>query len=262
MSPSAIKLLEKGQIRDARRDKEAQISDVIHTSSRFTRDSLVAAGLPLEKIMVVPLGCPEISQHARRKTPPQKVRFLYSGPVSVRKGAHVLIKAWTQLKPHNAAELHFFGIDTLPQGFTDNPPPGVFFHGPVTSKRMVQEYLCSSVLVFPTLCDGFGMVVPEAFCHGLPVITTPNAGAADLVKENENGWIVPPADAEALAERMQFCLSHPHVLASMCEPARMTARNWTWGHFRASFLSQLNTHLNRVASNTGKAGAEFERART
>ena len=57
----------------------------------------------------------------------------------------------------------------------------------------------AAMLVLPTLCDGFGYVVSEAMANGLPVITTYNAGAAERVDEGRNGFVVPPADALALA---------------------------------------------------------------
>src|SRR5689334_3706924 len=112
---------------------------------------------------------------------------------------------------------------------------------------MSREYRSASVLVFPTLCDGFGLVVGEAFAHGLPVITTPNAGAADLIRENENGWLVAPGDAAALAARMEWCIDHPAALEELREPARETARQWTWAHFRSHFLEQLIDKLNPVS---------------
>jgi len=46
------------------------------------------------------------------------------------------------------------------------------------------------------------MVITEAFAHGVPVLTTNTTGAADLVVEGKNGLVVPPANADALAERI------------------------------------------------------------
>ena len=242
-------LLDKGRLRDARRDQEARTADVIHCASRFTRDSLVAAGLPLKKIIVAPLGCPLVST-ATSAPAPGPVRFLYSGPASIRKGAHLLLDAWKKVRPSKAAELHFFGVVALPHRCLENLGGNVFFHGPVGSARIAEEYRSSSVLVFPTLCDGFGMVVAEAFANGLPVITTPNAGAADLVRENENGWLVTPGDVEALAARLEWCIDHSESLKDLREPARETARQWTWAHFRGRFLDQLHEKLAPIVEST------------
>jgi glycosyltransferase involved in cell wall biosynthesis len=80
--------------------------------------------------------------------------------------------------------------------------------------------------------------------NGLPVITTANAGAADLVEEGRNGFVVPPADSEALADRIDWCLHHPRELVDMRRHMRRhavaTARRWTWSEFRVSLLVGLS----------------------
>jgi glycosyltransferase involved in cell wall biosynthesis len=242
LTPETKRLLDKGRARDARRDEEARLCDVIHCASRLTRDSLVAAGIPKQKIMVVPLGCPTVHDATANRAA-GRVRFLYSGLVSVGKGALVLLDAWKLLRPGSSGELHFFGAVSLPSKCTQNAGDNVFFHGPVSSHEIDEEYSASSVLVFPTLLDGFGMVVAEAFSHGLPVIVTTNAGAADLVVDGENGWLVPPRNPEALADRMRLCLSRPELLERMRGSATNTARCWTWGRFRESFFSSLSEKL-------------------
>ena len=59
------------------------------------------------------------------------------------------------------------------------------------------------MLVFPTLGDGFGVVVPEAMAAGLPVIATPNCCAPELIRDGQDGFIVPCRDAETLARRIE-----------------------------------------------------------
>lgn len=238
---TAKRLREKARQRNARKDEEARMADVIHSASNFTRNSLIAAGFPPQKMVMVPLGFPAVV--AARPLPESQshdtFRFLYSGPVSVRKGAHLLLEAWNMLAPRSGAELHFYGVVTIPKKIMDWAGPCVFFHGNVSRGEMARAYQEASVLVFPTLCDGFGMVVAEALAHGVPVITTPNAGAADLIVEGRNGFLVPPGDAAALAERMGWCLDHSYELLGMREPALASARRWTWADFRAAFRNQL-----------------------
>ena len=241
LTPANRRLLELARERDARRDQEGQLADVVHCASKFTRDSLVAEGMDPHKIMIVALGCPSAvprEQLSGRRNP-GAMRFVYSGPVSVRKAAHLLLASWRQLRIHSGAELHFYGAVTIPKAVVDQAGPGVFFHGGVSQTEMAQAYDDASVLVFPTLCDGFGMVVPEALAHGVPVITTSNAGAADLVTHGRSGFLVPPGDTEALAERMQWCVDHPAQVAEMQEGALAAAGRWTWADFRFSFRNQL-----------------------
>ncbi|HTL69710.1 MAG TPA: glycosyltransferase family 4 protein, partial [Candidatus Eisenbacteria bacterium] len=171
LSPAARRLSDLARVRDRRRDEEASLADCVHANSELTRKTLVAAGVPAEKIFCVPLGAPPAADDFRR-TPGKKLRILYSGPVSMRKGAHHLLLAWRKLKARRGAELHIYGIRLLPRQFCEGLA-GVFFHGNVPSDELRAAYRGSLALVFPTLADGFGMVASEALAQGLPVITTP-----------------------------------------------------------------------------------------
>jgi glycosyltransferase involved in cell wall biosynthesis len=84
------------------------------------------------------------------------------------------------------------------------------------------------------------MVVSEALSRGLPVITTANAGAADLIDEGRNGFLVPPRNAEALSERLAWCLENPWEIETMRKAALDKALQWSWTDFRWKLRSQLN----------------------
>ena len=71
------------------------------------------------------------------------------------------------------------------------------FIGP--TRQMNQVYAAGDALILPTFYDSFGLVVVEALAHGLPVISTEFLGAADLVRRNHVGTIVPgPRDVLAM----------------------------------------------------------------
>jgi glycosyltransferase involved in cell wall biosynthesis len=64
----------------------------------------------------------------------------------------------------------------------------VLFVGP--TREMDRVYAAADALLLPTFYDSFGLVVLEAFAHGLPVISTENLGARELVRESGAGTIV------------------------------------------------------------------------
>ena len=234
--PDARRLLALGLARDARRDREMAAADQIITCSPLVSQTLVDAGVPEAKLTSVLLGAPDaIGDDELPASLPQPFVVLYAGPVSVRKGAHYLLEAWKRVGARSGGELHFYGAMLLPPAYATDAGANVVFHGSTTREELFDAYRRAAVLVFPTLCDGFGAVVTEAMSRGLPVITTPNAGASSFVQEGVNGFITPPGDAAALARTIAWCLDHPRELAPMRREALRAARAWNWDRFRRTF---------------------------
>jgi glycosyltransferase involved in cell wall biosynthesis len=82
--------------------------------------------------------------------------------------------------------------------------PAVVFAGFVQAREIASYYALADVMVFPTLGDPHGLVVEEAMIAGLPVISSSAAGdIARRLPDGEAGYVVPPADPDALSQRMR-----------------------------------------------------------
>lgn len=244
--------------RDARRDAEMALADCLFSNSSFTTRSLVDAGVDPTRIVTIPLGCDATSAvtpvSARRRT--GTVRVMFAGPLSVRKGGHHLLDAWSAIG--GDVELHCYGSIQLPTRVIDSARrrPGGFrvhLHGSVDGSTLRRAYDEADVLVLPTLCDGFGLVIGEALSAGLPVITTTNAGAADLVEHGRSGLIIPPADRDALVGALTWAVDHPADLRAMREAARTTASRHGWDQFRASFADHVQRRFTQLSASPVRA---------
>jgi len=90
--------------------------------------------------------------------------------------------------------------------------PEVVFGGFVQPADLPRYYAAGDIYVFPTLGDPHGVVVEEAMASGLPVITTSAAGDVELrVPDGIAGYVVPPANATVLAERMLTLARDPEL---------------------------------------------------
>ena len=230
--------------RTARRRREWEAADVVIANSEFSKSTYAQAGLDVSKVRVVPPGappvCPENANRPGGPSAAEPMRFLFVGVVALHKGVHYLLEAWRRLKvPPGAATLELAGEIALPAAVLRNCPGSVRLTGRLPQKTIFQRYCQADALVFPALCDGFGMVVTEAFSQGLPVITTPHAGASELVREGVNGLIVPPSDSEALAGALDWCLQHRAELHAMRSAARATAAAWQWSDYRLRLVKEL-----------------------
>jgi glycosyltransferase involved in cell wall biosynthesis len=228
--------------RNARKDGELVMADLVIAASGFTKDSLVRAGIDKERIKVVPYGSPPVSDGATREAD-GPVIFLSAGQQSVRKGTHYLLDAWRRLRPGKGAELWLVGRMTLPSDLTRDLPGRVVVRPSLPHRELFEIYRKASVLVFPSLCEGFGMVITEAMSQGLPVITTPNTAGPDLIRNYQNGFIVPVRDADALAEKMAWCLDNPRMLAEMGRAAAQTAAAWQWSDYRTALADTVSNFL-------------------
>ena len=218
----------------ARRRAEWKCADVIIAASQFTRDSYVQAGLDVTRVRIIPYGAPPPVTSAVAPTPNNTapLTFLWAGTFSIRKGAHYLLEAWRAGRFGQHARLLVFGTVMLPDRITKPLPEGVEFRGSVPRAELMEFYHRRDALVFPTLCDGFGMVVTESWSQGLPVITTHNAGAADLIKPGKNGLLIEPASVDALVGALDWCTSHREELCAMRTEALATATAWQWQDYR------------------------------
>ncbi len=232
---------EEGRI--ARRRAEWKAADLVIVASRFTRDSFARAGLDIAKVRIVPYGAPPAigpdAAAAAGSAEGEPLRIIWAGTFSIRKGAHYLLEAWRAGRFGRRARLQVFGAVTLPERLLAPPLENVEFGGSVPRGRLLEHYQASDVLIFPTLCDGFGMVVTEAWSRGLPVITTDCAGAADLLRPGENGLLIPAASPPAIVTAITWCLEHRAELRGMRRAAAATAAGWQWLDYRRELARAL-----------------------
>lgn len=232
--------------RDARKDAELALADLVVVNSSFTRQTLEDAGVDPAKIVLIPLGSPPVQPppHHDHRHP---MVFLYAGTLSVRKGVHYLLDAWRTLNPGSAARLRLVGSNSLPKALLTNLPSNVCISPPVPHTELLKLYGQAHVFVFPSLLEGFGMVITEAMSRGLPVITTPHTAGPDVLTPRVNGMIVPIRDPIALAGAMEWMLQHPEETANMGVAATEAAARWQWSDFRTEFAHRISTFVCGVA---------------
>jgi glycosyltransferase involved in cell wall biosynthesis len=100
------------------------------------------------------------------------------------------------------------------------------------------------LFVFPSLAEGFGLVIGEAMATGVPVLTTTNTGGPELIVDGQEGWCVPAHDVDSLAERIEWAYRNRDALYDMGLMARLKAEQWTWADYRRKLTEELSKNLN------------------
>jgi glycosyltransferase involved in cell wall biosynthesis len=101
---------------------------------------------------------------------------------------------------------------------------------PQPRQAMSELFSQASVLVLPSVEDGFGLVIGQAMACGIPVIASMNTGGPDIITTEVDGMLVPARDARALGDALTLAYEHPAKLEAMGVAARATlerAGGWT-----------------------------------
>ena len=162
---------------------------------------------------------------------PDGADFVSVGRLSEQKGQVTLIEAAGRLK----AEGRAFRLDLIGDGeLRGLVEETIRAHGVEDEVRLLGWCAPREVadalarcrcFVLPSYAEGLPVSIMEAFFAGRPVISTYIAGIPELVRDGENGWLVPAADAGALAEAMAEALdAAPERLSAMGEAGRARAQ--------------------------------------
>lgn len=167
----------------------------------------------------------------------EKFTGLFVGQLVRQKGLHYLIEAWRQLKLPNA-ELRIAGSPGNSR-FLRNYCPEAVLLGFLGSASLRSEYQNADLLCLPSLSEGFGHVVLEAMACGTPALVTPSCGASDLIRDNENGFVISSANLDQLVERLECAFENRASLRDIGAAARKTAEQHSWTRFRDELLQNL-----------------------
>jgi glycosyltransferase involved in cell wall biosynthesis len=85
---------------------------------------------------------------------------------------------------------------------------------------LAEVYRQLAVLLIPSRSEGLPNVALEAMAHGVPVVATSVGGLPEVVTDGENGFLAPPEDAEALAQRILGILEDPLLRKRLGQRAR------------------------------------------
>ncbi len=197
-----------------RESREYALADLHCAASTVVRDQLVRQGVPGDRVWVVPYGADESVFHSQGAVREKKFRIVFAGQASLRKDPGTLLCALT-LSGRRDWAADFFGgmleeVKSDVAGY--GGPVPLRWHGPCAQVRLAEEFRRGSVLVLPSLEEGFGLVVVQALACGLPCIVSDRVGAKDLVRHRVNGSVFASGDANALLEELLWWERNPAIV--------------------------------------------------
>jgi starch synthase len=199
-------------------------ADYILCSSSWVKRSFIKRGVDESKLLPNPYGFSKIGKNQTGSSevrPTGKFRILYVGQLHYRKGLKYLVDAFSRFK-HPNKELVIVGPKTAVTGLEKSRiPENVIFTGELKGEELSHEYETATIFCLPSLEEGLALVLGEALSYGLPIVTTDQTGADDLIVDGEQGWIGPAASSDFLLECFQKLADQPDLLNQMKVSAKL-----------------------------------------
>lgn len=224
--------------------KASRWADHVVTISDYAKSQIIEHfGIPAHQISVVSLGVdqrfydridPVIVQNVNQAYSLQRPYFLCIGTLQPRKNIHRVIDAYQSL-PDQVLQTHDlvivgrngWGSEALVQRLNSMPPQsGVRWLGgiPDMDKRALLQ--SATALVFPSLSEGFGLPVLEAFASQTPVISSNTTSLPEIA--TDAALLIDPCDTSAMAHAMQYLADNPSTAAKLRSKGLARARQYDW----------------------------------
>jgi glycosyltransferase involved in cell wall biosynthesis len=239
----------------AREEREYVATDYIMVLSQFAYTSFKAQGIDAKKLLLLPLGVSNknfrasagsVEERCKRILSGEPLSILYVGNLSAQKGMYDMAHIITGLE---GEAFRFFLVG---QAVKETKKLFLNCTHNVTIMPKQQEhvlphlYAQADIFVFPTIHDGFAVVLSQAQASGLPILCTTNCAASEIVKEAQTGWVTPIRKPELFIERLRWCDTHRTELVSMVRFIHEHVRSRDWTDVAKDFVATckgiLNTH--------------------
>ena len=189
----------------------------IHTVSEASKEDLLRLGA---KKKIYPIhNSIEIKEVKKSKVNP--FQFVFVGRIVFYKNLEVVIKAISKII-NDVPEIKFIIIGDGPhrEKLEDlvkklDLDPNVIFKGHSSEVEKNSIISSSNALLFPSLCEGFGLVILESFAHMRPVFTSKIRPMSDIVVHNFSGYVIDPYDENAWAKLILESIHNPQKTNEM-----------------------------------------------
>jgi starch synthase len=207
----------------ARELQEYEECDIVTVPSPFARRTFVDEGVPEDKLRCVPFAA-DLSMFSPKPREDGVFRVMYAGALTLQKGVPYLLRAVGDLDLPNF-ELVLVGSPTDEgERILERFKGRYRYLGHKPRAELAWHYSQASVLVLPSIQDGFGMVMAQAMACRVPVVASVNTGVDALFADGEAGYHVPIRDSDAIREAVLRLYEDPelqdHLAAAALERVR------------------------------------------
>lgn len=227
--------------------KEIKLAHLHIAASSFSKKALHFNNVPEENILFCPYGV-DVNKNIdfkKQLTNFEKLEVLFVGEINQRKGIAQILESAKLLK-NKDVEFNLIGMGKEYKSYLyTNYDDTVNFMGRVSYEVLIEQYTSNHIFIFPSMGEGFGLVLLEAMAAGLPVIASRNCVGPDLIKNGYNGFLIDAGSTEQLTEHILWFKNNQDRLKEMSENARETVDNYSWEKYEKNLVENLSNKLNK-----------------
>jgi phosphatidylinositol alpha-1,6-mannosyltransferase len=232
----------------------------IFAVSKFTREVVIALGVPEERVSVIPNGvesCTEPGTTSKGTNGSKKILLTVSRLVP-RKGHDAVLRAMPQILEEMPNVLYRI-VGTGPEydrlvslSRALQVQSSIEFCGEVSDGERDRLLTGCDIFLLPTRqtptdFEGLGIAVLEAMQKGKPVIVTRAGGVPELVDEGRTGVVVEPESHDALAQATLDLLKNPARAREMGENAKLVVEErYRWETIAGRYLAEMESSLSTI----------------
>ena len=242
-----------GRVRFLRATRNAALKGARHVfcPSSYLRDVALHWGLDVGRVTVLPNPAPAIPPMPTRDELRAELALdgdvlVFAGRLGPQKAVGVLLEALRRIsdvtlviagdgpeRPTLERRVAELGLDAR-----------VRFLGSVPRETVLRLFRASDASVLPSAWENFPHTVVEALAVGCPVIATAVGGVPEVVRDGENGLLVPPGDAAALADAIERFFGD----ASLRERLRGAAARSVEGYSEEAVFTAIEAELRKAVA--------------
>jgi glycosyltransferase involved in cell wall biosynthesis len=215
-------------------------ADGAHTYSRDVWNILqLNYNLDSDRVAYIPNGVEPRFFLPRRYDSSDPMKLLYAGTWLDQRGIFYIREALERLVPQlPGLTMCFVGCGCPPETIRDFFGPklasAIVVQPVVPSGQMHELFSSHDIFLFPSLMEGLPSVLLEAMASGIPVITAETCGMPDVVENDFNGLLIPPANAQAIEQAVLRLAASPALRERLGQAAQQTMTRYTWE--RSTFM--------------------------
>lgn len=231
------------EVKLQRKDRELALADKIYVASSFTQRTLEMYPGALAPIEVIPYGFPPVNENrVYADCKGRKMKVLFVGGLSQRKGISYFFEALQGMEGRIEATVVGRGrVEQCPA--LQEALARVNYIPSLPHEEVLRLMATQDLLIFPSLFEGFGLVVTEAMSQGTPVITTDRTCGPDIITHGVDGWIVKAGTAAPIKDLLEDLLKNPEKLATAGRNALATASRRPWPVYEKELAESVNRFL-------------------